>query len=420
MGNACARRKAEEDPADEDPDAYMLAPGELTPEERAAKEKRKEDEKAAQAAKEEAKKNSNIDWDQVPHKTNWEKGDAMALKDGEIAMLKGNTYLLRGDYQCAEEAFAMAAALKPDLVEAHVGHLKALRKQEKLMRAYSVARMSLEKLPGNQEILDMRQMVLDEYQAKKAKDREAQELRKIQAAKTAKEMIEEEKRMKAQGKSCPGEGNVNYKIGSTANASDEEREAWKLQMLDVYRLMYKKMEDESKSQFTSRAVETAASGYSQVDKQGLVIQDGHQHMPRPTDVVLPDDFRKSVGIIDMKKLSAYDCESQRLLISVYGDIFDVSDRPDKYGKDGPYYYFAGADITYGLASGKDDDANVNKYYDVWKLPTMEQRDKKLGVLCSWLGFYEREYGDPVGRLEVYDNERNLPPPPIDEGECCIM
>eukprot|EP00971_Amphidinium_carterae_P004563 91428-Amphidinium_carterae.1 len=44
----------------------------------------------------------------------------------------------------------------------------------------------------------------------------------------------------------------------------------------------------------------------------------------------------------------------------------VEDRPDKYGKEGPYHYLTGHDITWGLVSGQDSEETVNLFYDLFK------------------------------------------------------
>merc|ERR1712157_698618 len=142
-------------------------------------------------------------------------------------------------------------------------------------------------------------------------------------------------------------------------------------------------------------------------------------MPRPEGIVLPEDFRKPVGVISSAVLGKYTCDGQRLLLSVYGDIFDVTDRPDKYGKDGPYYYFSGRDITWGLVTGEDTEDKCNQFYDLFKMEE-EELTKKLQCLCSWIGFYEVEYGKAVGRLAEFEVEHELPAPPVCGEQCLIQ
>merc|ERR1719401_1800022 len=162
------------------------------------------------------------------------------------------------------------------------------------------------------------------------------------------------------------------------------------------------------------------SQYSQEESNGLSIKGGHRPMPRPAHVDLPPDHKKPLGNLSAKELRSYNCENQRMLISVHGDLFDISDRPDKYGKDGPYWAMAGNDITWGLLCGNDDAITYNEYYDVFKITPVESVDRRLQGLMSWWCFYEKEYGEPVGRLDVYNEEWKLPQPPEVADVCVVM
>lgn len=153
---------------------------------------------------------------------------------------------------------------------------------------------------------------------------------------------------------------------------------------------------------------------------GLSIKSGHQHMPKPLNVALPSNFREPVGTLTPEQLKLHDCYHERMMISIHGDIFDVSDRPDKYGEDGPYWEMSGRDITWGLVCGNDVPELYDEYYDLFKFPP-EVLDRKLQGLCSWVAFFTTQYGEPVGRLSVYESEWRLPAPPHDATEeCSIM
>lgn len=165
------------------------------------------------------------------------------------------------------------------------------------------------------------------------------------------------------------------------------------------------------------------------DKQvdGLQIEGGHRPLARPRNIVLPKDFRKpwnkKTGIVTLKELGEHDCNSKgRLLVSVYGDVFDVSDRPDKYGPNGPYYWMTGHDLTWGFVSGKDTPDTVDQYYDLWKIAPETFRDDKQRCILAWVAFYEYEYGESIGKLEKYKVENGLPGPPMEEsnGDCSVM
>jgi len=121
-------------------------------------------------------------------------------------------------------------------------------------------------------------------------------------------------------------------------------------------------------------------------------------------------------------MSAYHSGNVRKLVSVYGDIFDVSDRPDKYGEDGPYAWMAGHDITWGFLSGRVVPETVDQCYDLWKVAPESLRDSKLKLIFAWVAFYEYEYGARVGTLKLYENEAGLKGPPMEESQegCCVM
>eukprot|EP00434_Breviolum_minutum_P025994 symbB.v1.2.022977.t1/scaffold2063.1/size90803/5 len=150
------------------------------------------------------------------------------------------------------------------------------------------------------------------------------------------------------------------------------------------------------------------TGESGIATSGLKAEGGHRPLPRPKGLKMPKDFRKDVGRISQKDLvEKYSCQGERMLISVYGDLFDVSDRPDKYGPDGPYWYMTGKDITWALVSGEDTEEQMDKFYDLFKIQPMEAADRRLQGLMSWWAFYEKEYGKPVGRNTGYDKDQTM-------------
>lgn len=168
------------------------------------------------------------------------------------------------------------------------------------------------------------------------------------------------------------------------------------------------------------AAAPAINSYTTAETQALQIVGGHTPIPRPDNVQLPKDYRKPVGIITLQTLAEFGSGSDRKLCSVYGDIFDVSDRPDKYGTDGPYEWMCGNDITWGFVSGKDVPETVNRCYDLWKVAPETFRDSKFKLIYAWVAFYEYEYGDAVGKLDLYDNEAGLKGPPMEESQDCSI
>merc|ERR1719499_614146 len=143
-------------------------------------------------------------------------------------------------------------------------------------------------------------------------------------------------------------------------------------------------------------------------------------MPRPGNVDLPEDHKQPVGTLSAAELAEFSCFNPRLLLCVHGDLFDVSDRPDKYGPDGPYSSMAGRDITWALWSGYDDEVEWDKYFDLLQAKPREERDRRFQGLMSWWAFFEQEYGEPVGRLDAYAQEWSLPAPPKVRELCTVM
>mmetsp|Transcript_67129 Transcript_67129/g.218542 ORF Transcript_67129/g.218542 Transcript_67129/m.218542 type:complete len:489 (+) Transcript_67129:92-1558(+) len=201
-----------------------------------------------------------------------------------------------------------------------------------------------------------------------------------------------------------------------------ERAMLKKMMTDMFKSKYEELTT-SKDRHAASKKSIPTGQYKQEQIQGLQLQGGHQPMERPAHVDLPEKFQEPVGVLTLEKLKKYHSENsdRRYFISVYGNIFDVSDRPDKYGPDGPYTTLVGADITWGLFAGVDTPDYVNRFFDLFKAKDMG-KDKIAGV-CSWLAWYWNEYGEPVGYLDLYLRENELPEPPLEEVDneaCCVM
>jgi len=200
------------------------------------------------------------------------------------------------------------------------------------------------------------------------------------------------------------------------NPPTREREAYKHTLTQAFMTKYRDLKEESKS------LQLDTNLYQKEQKNGLQLTGGHRPMARPKHVELPANYKTPLGTISIDELKQYTFANpdRRYLISVYGNVFDVSDRPDKYGPDGPYTILTGADITWGLFAGVDTMDYVNRCYDLFKAKDMG-KDKIAGV-CSWLAWYWTEYGDPVAQLEPYTRESELPPPPLQEVDetCTVM
>eukprot|EP00439_Symbiodinium_sp_Y106_P086110 s679_g31.t1 len=202
--------------------------------------------------------------------------------------------------------------------------------------------------------------------------------------------------------------------------SDQERELKKQMFRSFYQEQYARLKNKAQPDYKQYEKSDPTTGQSTTGGN-LTAEGGHRPLPRPKGVKLPADFRKQVGRISQKELlEKHSCKGQRMLISVYGDLFDVSDRPDKYGPDGPYWYMTGKDITWALMSGEDTEETMDKFYDVFKIQPAEAADRRLQGLMSWWAFYEKEYGKPVGRNTAYDKEWGLPAPPHMADGCSVM
>lgn len=210
-------------------------------------------------------------------------------------------------------------------------------------------------------------------------------------------------------------GNMLIKMPTPADRANTRK-----LILGQFREQYRKIGNNTSCPSTP-IPKPATQLYAPGDAQGLQIEGAHRPFPRPDHVDLPCDYRKNVGVLSLPKLREFNSDCRRLLVSVYGDIFDVSDRPDKYGPDGPYSWMAGHDLTWGFVSGRDTPEQVDQCYDLWKVAPDFFRDEKLKLIYAWVGFYEYEYGDAVGRLDLYEREAGLKGPPMEDAQnCCVM
>jgi len=133
-------------------------------------------------------------------------------------------------------------------------------------------------------------------------------------------------------------------------------------------------------------------------------------------VKLPPDHNRSVGVMSVEELGKYKCSNERMLVSIYGDIYDVSSRPDLYGY-GPKSTHSGKDITWGVVCGLENEKNFNRFYDIFKLDA-DHTKRYMQIICQRMVCFEEQFGEPLGRLEPFVNERDLPPAPKEEIEEC--
>jgi len=78
-------------------------------------------------------------------------------------------------------------------------------------------------------------------------------------------------------------------------------------------------------------------------------------------------------------------------------------------------------VTWVVVTEKDVAENLNRFYDIFKLEHKKLQGA-LQVICNKLAVYQEKFGQPVGRLDVFDRESALPAPPAGEGpeQCPVM
>eukprot|EP01084_Bolivina_argentea_P294397 506508_1 len=127
---------------------------------------------------------------------------------------------------------------------------------------------------------------------------------------------------------------------------------------------------------------------------------------------------EQLGEITLETLNKYDSNnSDRRLLSLFGTVFDVTAKIEKYGPEGSYKEFAGHDITLALGAGKLD----SKWLDTF----VQMSDKQIDSAQGWVEFYETQY--PVcGTLKKWKEDQSKWPKLSKEeqeeldAECIIM
>ncbi|KAJ8412356.1 hypothetical protein AAFF_G00126920 [Aldrovandia affinis] len=102
--------------------------------------------------------------------------------------------------------------------------------------------------------------------------------------------------------------------------------------------------------------------------------------------------KEEIRLLRENDLSSYNGESksQRLYLSILGQVFDVSKGLKHYGPGGGYHFFAGKDASRAFVTG--DFSETGQTDDLSGLsPT------QIVALFDWLDFYQKDY-EPVGRL----------------------
>lgn len=128
-----------------------------------------------------------------------------------------------------------------------------------------------------------------------------------------------------------------------------------------------------------------------------------------------------VGILTLEQLAEFSGDCPRLLVSVCGNIFDVSSQRERYGPGGLSSWAAGRDATWALLTGVRTPENCNHFYNLEKAS-----ESDLNIAASvggWLSFFHQDHGKPVGKLDVYNHDQDFPlPPPLEEHspECVVQ
>lgn len=147
-------------------------------------------------------------------------------------------------------------------------------------------------------------------------------------------------------------------------------------------------------------------------------------MPDPSSLIgdgeTPEELPEveQLGTISLETLNSYHCNNpDRRLMSLFGEVYDVTAAVKKYGPDGSYAEFAGHDITLTLGAGQMGDKWLDKFlkFDpAWK----EGAEK-------WVDYYASKY-PKCGRLDKWDEDMDTWPEPTPEerealnSQCVIL
>lgn len=141
---------------------------------------------------------------------------------------------------------------------------------------------------------------------------------------------------------------------------------------------------------------------------------------------LPRDFNldKSSTVMTLEELAKFNCDSGRPMVSIHGDVFDVSSDLANYGPAGVRSFEAGTDLTWAVVTGSHSEEMCNCFFDMFKARDQNMVAGRFMSLCSSAVSFRRDYGKPVGRLNIFLDERSLPAPPTphmeEVGECTVQ
>ena len=102
----------------------------------------------------------------------------------------------------------------------------------------------------------------------------------------------------------------------------------------------------------------------------------------------------SVGTLTVEQLNEYHCDNpDRRLLSLFGDIFDVTSSEKGYGKEGAYKEYAGHDITLAISLMKTDTQWLDKF--------VQMEEKWIKDAKGWVEYMECKY-PKCGRLDKWE------------------
>jgi tetratricopeptide (TPR) repeat protein len=338
--------------------------------------------------------------------------------------------------EAADDA-AQAVALEPDNSKGWYSQAVSLQQMDKIDDALDACKRGLEADSDSQPLLALREVLVHQKkadvrpahkpdapkQADKSKNDEAQKPSLQQSKDVSKATDKPSKRP---------DYSIDYSKWKDFQDSDDEKDEQgeldvghlrdKDNTLNMSSLVGGNPTDDERlylvDQFMAAMRETReTTGFANLAKTTLNGIPLGQASSGASNAKLPADYKKPVGVITSAQLAEFNCSNSRLLISLYGDIFDLSSRPDLYGY-GPHSPYSGHDVTWGLLIGRCERANLDRFYDIFKVDTEKDLQRNLQVLCHYLVSFRDEFGDPVGRLDRWVAERSLPKPPLDElGDC---
>lgn len=339
---------------------------------------------------------------------------ALRLK-GEPALYLNRSIALRRLLRWRESAedAAMAARIEPKNEKAHYAHAIALQHMNNLPAALLACEAGLAARPDYNSLLELKRTVTSRL-AEQASAGDA----KRKAAKAAPQSasvgvrkggycLDEYSKWdnftddEDEAEDADGTGEVDAGAGNGTSNTDG---------------LWRDRTDEQRALIVEQFMQMVRESREKTHSEAGWLNFGDGSTKKITSANLPDDYRRHMGNLSVEQLGRFTCSNDRMLVSVYGDLFDVSGRSDLYGY-GKNSWQAGKDITWMVITGKEELAMCNRFYDIFKAEEKEL-ERMMRVVCYYLVWFRDEFGEPVGRLDKFNHERDLPEPPAEEAQQC--